>query len=76
MARTRPTATEERDSYHQLLVDIWNEVDECDGSPQEQRQTLDNIHGLIESEIPDVSEFETSDQADQDDGDIDSEDDE
>ncbi len=62
MARTarRPSATEQRDTYHQLLVDIFHEVDGCDGSPQEQRQTLDTIYTIIEDEIPDVAEFEAS----------------
>ena len=60
MATKRQTATERVDELEQLLVDIWNEAQNCDGSRGEQQTALDNIQGLIENEIPDVEDLDPS----------------
>jgi hypothetical protein len=53
------------EELEQLAVDIWCEAQDCDGSRASQQSALDSIQEQIESEIPDVADRESSDQADE-----------
>ncbi len=61
------------DELEQLVIDIWNAAQECDGSRGSQQETLDSIQERIEALIPDVSDYETSDELGSEDDDEDDE---
>ena len=61
MVRRHKSDADRVEELEQLLVDIWNEAQECDGSRASQQVALDSIQGQIESEISDVADREPSD---------------
>lgn len=72
--KKRKTLQEKYDELDQLVVDIWNEVENCDGSRASQMAALDAVTALIEEQMPEVADREPRD-SDDDDEDDDSDDD-
>ena len=71
MATRKKTASERVDELEQVLIDLWHEAQNCDGSRAQQLETLDNLQGLIENEIPDVADLEPSGDDDEEEEDDD-----
>jgi hypothetical protein len=65
MVRTHKLESD-AETLQQLVVDIWNVAQNCDGSRADQQQALDNIQQFIEVEVPDVEDYETSDRLEHD----------
>lgn len=69
MAVKKPNPSERVNTLEQVLIDIWHEAQECDGSRGEQQEALDSIQSLIEDELPDVADYEPTSASDSSDDD-------
>ncbi len=56
MAQQKETATERADRLEGALVEVWNSLENADGSRAAQQAAMDSAQELIEAEVPDVAD--------------------
>jgi hypothetical protein len=52
----RETAAERADRLEGALVEIWQTLENADGSRAAQQEAMDSAQELIEAEVPDVAD--------------------
>jgi hypothetical protein len=71
MVEKKETVTERADRFESTLVEIWQTLENADGSRAAQQEAMDSAQELIEAEVPDVAVQAADDDDDADDGDAD-----
>jgi hypothetical protein len=73
MAQQKETVTERADRLEGALVEIWQTLENADGSRAAQQEAMDSAQELIEAEVPDVADQASDIEPDTDDDEEDAE---